>query len=153
LIHPALIAIASCGALLLSALPAQSAEPAPSFLNDVMPVFTRFGCNQGSCHGKGAGQNGFRLSLRGYAPELDYAWLTREYVGRRISTAAPEESLLLRKPAGLAIHEGGRLFRCRQSGLQGSARLGPCRHARSAKERPRRHEARSHSGAAHLQAR
>ncbi len=45
---------------------------APSFLNDVVPILTRTGCNQGSCHGKNAGQNGFRLSLRGYAPENDY---------------------------------------------------------------------------------
>ena len=83
---------------------------APSFLNDVVPLFTRFGCNQGACHGKGAGQNGFRLSLRGYAPELDYEWLTRELSGRRVSSAAPETSPLLRKPTGRAPHEGGRLF-------------------------------------------
>lgn len=85
-------------------------NPVPSFLNDVMPLFTRFGCNQGACHGKGAGQNGFRLSLRGYAPEMDYQWLTREFNGRRVSAAAPEQSLLLRKPLGLAPHEGGTLF-------------------------------------------
>ncbi len=85
-------------------------EAAPSFLNDVMPLFTRLGCNQGACHGKGAGQNGFRLSLRGYAPEMDYLSLTREFHGRRVNPAAPEESLLLRKPLGLAPHEGGTLF-------------------------------------------
>jgi Protein of unknown function (DUF1549)/Protein of unknown function (DUF1553)/Bacterial Ig-like domain (group 2) len=83
---------------------------APSFLNDVMPIFTRLGCNQGTCHGKGAGQNGFRLSLRGYAPELDYQWLTREFEGRRISVPDPDASALLRKPSGLAPHEGGKLF-------------------------------------------
>jgi hypothetical protein len=83
----------------------------PSFLNDVMPLFTRLGCNQGACHGKNAGQNGFRLSLRGYAPEWDYLSLTREFDGRRISTAVPEDSLLLQKPLGLAPHEGGKLFR------------------------------------------
>lgn len=82
----------------------------PSFLNDVVPILTRFGCNQGACHGKGAGQNGFRLSLRGYAPDWDHSWLTREYEGRRVVFTAPEESLLLRKPAGLAAHEGGKLF-------------------------------------------
>ena len=60
-----------------------TARRPPSFLNDVEPLFTRLGCNQGSCHGKGAGQNGFRLSLRGYAPELDHQWLTREFAGRR----------------------------------------------------------------------
>jgi hypothetical protein len=83
---------------------------APSFVHDVEPLFTRLGCNQGACHGKGAGQNGFRLSLRGYAPELDHEWLTHEFTGRRISTVVPEESPLLRKPLGLATHEGGKLF-------------------------------------------
>jgi hypothetical protein len=82
----------------------------PSFVNDVEPLFTKLGCNQGSCHGKGMGQNGFRLSLRGYAPELDYMWLTREFDGRRINTAVPADSLLLRKPLGLAAHEGGKVF-------------------------------------------
>src|ERR1700694_5654004 len=55
---------------------------APSFATAVLPVLTRLGCNQGACHGKGAGQNGFRLSLRGYAPEWDHAWITREFAGR-----------------------------------------------------------------------
>jgi hypothetical protein len=84
--------------------------PAPSFVNDVVPIFTRYGCNQGACHGKGSGQNGFRLTLRGYAPELDYQWLTREFDGRRVCTDVPEESLLLRKPCGLVPHEGGKVF-------------------------------------------
>jgi hypothetical protein len=82
----------------------------PSFVNDVVPILTRYGCNQGACHGKGAGQNGFRLSLRGYAPELDHAWITREFLGRRISLSVPQESAFLRKPAGQASHEGGKLF-------------------------------------------
>ena len=82
----------------------------PSFVNDVEPILTRFGCNQGACHGKAAGQNGFRLSLRAYAPEWDYFWITREQEGRRIQTGVPEDSLLLRKPAGQAPHEGGKLL-------------------------------------------
>ena len=41
---------------------------------------TRYGCNQGACHGKAAGQNGFRLSLRAYAPDWDYNWITQ--IGR-----------------------------------------------------------------------
>src|SRR5437764_14027484 len=83
---------------------------APSFVNDVEPILTRLGCNQGACHGKGAGQNGFRLSLRGYAPELDHAWLTREFSARRLSFADPETSPLLRKISGQAPHEGGKLI-------------------------------------------
>jgi Protein of unknown function (DUF1549)/Protein of unknown function (DUF1553) len=87
-------------------VPAES----PSFVHDVEPIFTRLGCNMGSCHGKGAGQNGFRLSLRGYAPEMDYVSLTREMHTRRIDSASPENSLLLLKPLGKAPHEGGKLF-------------------------------------------
>ena len=83
---------------------------APSFLNDVVPILTRQGCNQGACHGKGAGQNGFRLSLRGYAPESDYRWITREFNGRRIEGGTPEASLFLRKPIGDVPHEGGKVF-------------------------------------------
>lgn len=81
----------------------------PSFLNDIEPLLTRQGCNQGACHGKGSGQNGFRLSLRGYAPELDHNWLTREFAARRSSTI-PEESLLIRKATGQTPHEGGVIF-------------------------------------------
>jgi hypothetical protein len=86
-------------------------QSTPSFVNDVEPVLTRLGCNQGACHGKNAGQNGFRLSLRGYAPEWDHAWITREFQGRRINPAAPELSLLLAKPSGQAPHEGGVLMK------------------------------------------
>jgi hypothetical protein len=98
-----------CVLLLCFCAPARPAE-APSFVHDVEPLLTRLGCNQGSCHGKGVGQNGFRLSLRGYAPEMDHLWLTREYDGRRIDTATPESSLLLLKPLGKAPHEGGKLM-------------------------------------------
>src|SRR5436309_1209302 len=95
---------------LFASASALRAESAPSFVNDIVPIFTRFGCSQGSCHGKGAGQNGFRLSLRGYAPEQDHEWLTREFFSRRISRTSPESSTVLRKAAGLATHEGGKLF-------------------------------------------
>jgi hypothetical protein len=93
----------------LAGVPAR-ADEAPSFVHDVEPLLTRLGCNQGACHGKGAGQNGFRLSLRGYAPEMDHLWLTREYDARRLDTATPENSLLLLKPLGKAPHEGGKLM-------------------------------------------
>lgn len=90
--------------------PVRADDAKPSFLNEVVPVLTKAGCNQGSCHGKGAGQNGFRLSLRGYAPDQDYKWITREFDGRRLDPAKPEASLLLLKATAQAPHEGGRLF-------------------------------------------
>ena len=82
-------------------------RPAPSFVNDVVPVLTRLGCNSGGCHGKLAGQNGFKLSLRGYAPELDHLAITRDAKGRRIAKSRPRESLLLAKPLMRVPHQGG----------------------------------------------
>jgi hypothetical protein len=111
LLVPRLVVTTALLVLTLAPSAALSADAsAPSFVNDVVPILTRYGCNQGACHGKGAGQNGFRLSLRGYAPEMDHAWLTREYSGRRISMADPESSTLLRKVSGQAPHEGGKLL-------------------------------------------
>ena len=104
-------AVAALAAAGSSATAARAADPkAPSFLNEVVPVLTKAGCNQGACHGKGAGQNGFRLSLRGYAPDQDYRYLTREFDGRRLDPAHPESSLLLQKATAQTPHEGGRLF-------------------------------------------
>jgi hypothetical protein len=82
----------------------------PSFDTEIVPLLTKAGCNAGACHGKGAGQNGFRLSLRGFAPDQDYKWITREFGARRLDRTKPEESLLLRKATGRTPHEGGRLF-------------------------------------------
>src|ERR1041385_769558 len=46
--------------------PAPNAQPpAPkpiSFNNDIVPIFTRAGCNQGSCHGAQYGKGGYKLS-------------------------------------------------------------------------------------------
>lgn len=86
-------------------------KTAPSFKQDVLPILTRSGCNTGGCHGKLAGQNGFRLSLRGYAPEWDHDWITQEVSGRRIDLGFPEKSLLLAKPSGEIPHDGGVRFR------------------------------------------
>ena len=73
----------------------------------MLPVLTKTGCNSGACHGAAAGKNGFRLTLRGYGPEVDYDVLTRQALGRRIVKTAPAESLLLLKPTGAVEHGGG----------------------------------------------
>jgi hypothetical protein len=96
--------------LALATTPVAAEVKAPSFNSEIVPLLTKMGCNQGSCHGKGAGQNGFRLSLRGFAPDQDYKWITREFDGRRLDPTHPEASLLLRKATGSTPHEGGRLF-------------------------------------------
>lgn len=78
------------------------------FEADVVPIFTRYGCNGGGCHGRAAGQNGFHLSLFGYDPEGDFEAITRQEAGRRIDGMAPEASLLLQKATGMVAHGGGR---------------------------------------------
>jgi hypothetical protein len=83
----------------------------PSFRQDVLPILTRSGCNAGGCHGKLVGQNGFRLSLRGFAPDWDHDWITKEVNGRRVDYAFPEKSLLVEKASGSVTHEGGQRFR------------------------------------------
>jgi hypothetical protein len=82
-----------------------------SFKLDVMPVFMKAGCNQGSCHGAARGKDGFRLSLFGYDADGDHHRLTREINGRRINLALPHESLLLEKATGKVPHTGGQRFK------------------------------------------
>jgi hypothetical protein len=72
-----------------------------------MPILTARGCNQGACHGKARGQNGFQLSLLGFDPDFDYAALTQQARGRRVFPAAPERSLLLLKSTATLAHGGG----------------------------------------------
>ena len=78
------------------------------FANQVVPVFTKLGCNAGGCHGKADGQNGFKLSLLGFEPAEDYEYLVKEARGRRVFPAAPEQSLFLLKATGQAAHGGGK---------------------------------------------
>ncbi|MEX2016748.1 MAG: DUF1549 domain-containing protein, partial [Candidatus Hydrogenedentales bacterium] len=82
----------------------------PSFKHEVQPVLFRMGCNTGACHGAASGKNGFLLSLRGFDDGADHAALTRHALGRRVSIAQPDESLILRKPTMQTRHEGGERF-------------------------------------------
>src|SRR2546422_819624 len=81
-----------------------------TFRNHVQPVLAKMGCSSGACHGAAAGQNGKKLSLRGYDDEGDYLTLTRNALGRRIIPADPGRSLLLLKPTGAVPHKGGKRF-------------------------------------------
>ncbi len=83
-------------------------EPAVSLELDIIPIFTRAGCNSGPCHGKARGQNGFQLSLLGFDADFDYDALKQEARGRRLFFAAPETSLLMRKASAMEPHGGGK---------------------------------------------
>jgi len=101
--------VAVFGICLLAPLSAVAAAGEPvSFVNDVVPVLTKAGCNVGVCHAKaGNGQNGFQLSLLGFEPAEDYEHLIREARGRRVFVGAPDRSLLLLKASGQLAHGGG----------------------------------------------
>jgi hypothetical protein len=82
-----------------------------SLESEVLPVLTKHGCSTGACHGSPSGKGGFRLSLRGFDPELDQATLIREALGRRTNPLEPEKSLILRKPTMDVAHGGGKRLR------------------------------------------
>jgi hypothetical protein len=78
------------------------------FVHEVLPALSKAGCNMGACHGTPTGKNGFRLSLRGYDPKLDYLSLAREAGARRVNRLEPGASLILKKGTGVVEHGGGR---------------------------------------------
>ena len=80
-------------------------EPKLSFVKDVVPIFTMAGCAGSNCHGSIRGQNGFKLSLFGYEPDLDF-----KAIGPRIDRDHPEQSLILLKPTMQKPHGGGVRF-------------------------------------------
>lgn len=89
----------------------RSEPPSVEFRTDVIAALSRAGCNQGACHGSPQGKNGFRLSLRGYDPDLDMQTLVREAPGRRTNTQDPESALILQKGSGRVPHQGGVRFK------------------------------------------
>ena len=101
-------ALALAGAT--SLLPAARAADRVSFRNEVQPILSKAGCNQGTCHGNANGKGGFKLSLRGEDADYDFGILTREVFARRANPLDPERSLLLLKPTMQVAHEGGLRF-------------------------------------------
>lgn len=79
-----------------------------SFTRDVMPVLSKAGCNGGGCHGNQNGKGGFKLSLWGENPTLDYKNILSSE--KRANPSNPEVSKLLRKPTLLEKHEGDKRF-------------------------------------------
>ena len=72
-----------------------------AFRTEVLAALTKAGCNMGACHGAPSGKGGFRLSLRGYDPELDLLTLRGEFFNRRSNILAPE-----RKPSAEKAVDG-----------------------------------------------
>jgi hypothetical protein len=98
----------SCGGMVALApvkIAAAREEPKLSFVKDVVPIFTMSGCAGSNCHGSIRGQNGFKLSLFGYEPDLDF-----KAISPRIDRDHPEQSLILLKPTFQKPHGGGVRF-------------------------------------------
>ncbi|MBI5853366.1 MAG: DUF1549 domain-containing protein, partial [Planctomycetes bacterium] len=77
------------------------------FRYDVQPWLLRQGCAAAECHGGALGRGGFKLSLFGGDPELDWQAIAVERGARRVDLAVPQASLLLRKPSRALDHGGG----------------------------------------------
>ena len=86
-----------------AAPPAKAAVADVDFERHVAGLLGRLGCNSAACHGSFQGKGGFRLSLFGQSPEMDFAAIR----DGRVDPDSPEESLLLAKPSGREKHGGG----------------------------------------------
>ena len=90
---------------------APNEKPKLSFVKDIVPIFTKSGCANSNCHGSIRGQAGFKLSLFGYEPDLDYDAIVKAQDGRRINRLEPGKSLILMKPTFSTPHGGGERFK------------------------------------------
>ena len=81
-----------------------------SFGEDVVPILSKAGCNQGACHASQYGKGEFKLSLFGFAPEQDHPQFVRDWRQRRVSFIAPADSLVLKKATMEVAHGGGKRF-------------------------------------------
>ena len=90
---------------------AATEKPKLSFVKDIVPIFTKSGCANSNCHGSIRGQAGFKLSLFGYEPDLDYDAIVKAQDGRRINRTDPAKSLILMKPTFGIPHGGGERFK------------------------------------------
>lgn len=82
-----------------------------SFANEIVPIFTKAGCNTGGCHGSPSGRGTFRLSLFGYEPVYDYQMLVLDKNGARVNRNQPSQSLILAKATMKVPHGGGLRFK------------------------------------------
>ncbi|MFH1923532.1 MAG: DUF1549 domain-containing protein [Planctomycetota bacterium] len=80
------------------------------FIDHVMPLISKLGCNQTTCHGSLKGKGGFSLSMFAAGPEDDFATLAKSTEARRVNPVEPGKSLFLLKATGSIPHEGGQLL-------------------------------------------
>ena len=104
-------------------------DPSVNFPNQIVPIFTKLGCNSGGCHGKASGQNGFKLSLLGFEPTEDFEHLVKEGRGRRLfpglARQEPAAAQADRRDAPRRRHAAGSRF----AFVSVDASLDPAGHA------------------------
>lgn len=83
-----------------------AAQHAVDVANDIEPLLSHYGDNLVGSHGKASRQNGFKLFLLGFSKSFDHHALAIKGRGRRVSSAAPDKSLLHTKAVG-AVPDGG----------------------------------------------
>jgi hypothetical protein len=99
------VALLACNSTVVSAA---DTNDTPLFSRHVTAVFSKLGCNGGTCHGAVKGQNGFRLSLFAADPAGDHDRLLHDVGGRRLNFEDPDASLILLKATSQISHEGGK---------------------------------------------
>ncbi len=80
----------------------ETSKAPPCFVNDVMPLLSKAGCNQAACHAAGLG--GLKLSLFGSSPKQDYNTILSGAQGKWLDRDEPAKSLLLAKASGSVPH-------------------------------------------------
>ena len=111
--------------------------PKVHFANDMMPLFSKLGCNSGGCHGKASGQNGFKLSVFGFDPAADYDALVKEARGRRSSPPPGAEPAVAQADRQRSPHGGGRRLDAGFARLRPAPRMAQAGHAVGESGRPR----------------
>jgi hypothetical protein len=81
-----------------------------SYRHEIAPLLSKSGCNMGACHGNINGKGGFRLTLRGENPGVDFLSITHDAFARRLDRSNAAASLIVLKPTGQLPHEGGVRF-------------------------------------------
>lgn len=82
------------------------AEPKLEFVRHILPILSKAGCNLGACHASQYGKGGFKLSVFGFDPNLDYESIVRDRHQRRTNLMDPERSLFVMKPTMQVPHGG-----------------------------------------------
>ena len=136
-------------AMLLVCTTSVAANDRVDFRNDLIPVFTKNGCNAGACHGAAIGRGGFKLSLYGGDPAADHESITQQLAGRRVNLNNADQSLVVLKPAEYVEHGGGTVFDIESESaqllirwIQQGAEFEATRELKSIEIEPKRHVAR-----------